>query len=90
MASVADPDQGVPLVPPTITTTEPDDEEDDPDGLVFTSAGMWHSEVCYGTDPVGTTHPSIVLEPLHEVPVAPTELLHRGMWCAPATFVQQP
>jgi hypothetical protein len=27
MASVADLDQGVPLAPPTITTTEPDDEE---------------------------------------------------------------
>lgn len=40
MASVADPDQGVPLAPPTITTTEPNDEEEDPDGLVFTGAGM--------------------------------------------------
>jgi hypothetical protein len=90
MASVAYPDQGVPLEPPTITNTKPDDEEDDPDGLVFTGAGMWHSEVCSEIDLVGTPPPSIALEPLHEVPVAPTELLHPGMWCAPATFVQQP
>jgi hypothetical protein len=42
MASVADPDQGVPLEPLTITTTEPNGEEEDPDGIVFTGAVMWH------------------------------------------------
>jgi hypothetical protein len=47
LASVMDPDQGVPLAPPTITTVEPDDDEEDPDDLVFTGAGMWHCEVSY-------------------------------------------
>jgi hypothetical protein len=42
LASVTDPDQGVPLSPPTLTTVEPDNEDEDPYGLVFTGAGMWH------------------------------------------------
>jgi hypothetical protein len=50
LASVADPDQGVPLSPPTFTTVEPDNEDEDQDGLVFTGAGMWHCEVSYGSD----------------------------------------
>jgi hypothetical protein len=87
MDSVADPDQGVPLAPPTITTTEPDNEEEDPDGLVFTGAGMWHSEVCYDFIPVSTPPPSIEIAPVDVVPVAPMELLHPAMWCAPAIFV---
>jgi hypothetical protein len=90
MASVADPDQGVPLAPPTITTTEPNDEEDDPDGLVFTGDGMWHSEVWYDFIPVNTPPPSIELAPVGDVPVDPMELLHPAMWCAPAVFVPHP
>jgi hypothetical protein len=87
MAYVADPDQGVPLAPPTITTTEPDDEEEDPDGLVFTGAGMCHSEVCYDFILVSTPPPSIELAPVDGVPVAPMEILRPTMWCAPAIFV---
>jgi hypothetical protein len=49
---------------------------------------MWHSEVCCGFDPVSTPPPSIMIEPLDAMPVAPTELLHPGMWCARAFFVQ--
>jgi hypothetical protein len=90
MVSVADPDQGVPLAPPTITNTEPDDEEEDPDGLVFTGAGMWHSEVCYDLIPVNPPPPSIELAPVDAVPVAPMELLHPAMWCAPAIFFPHP
>jgi hypothetical protein len=37
---------------------------------------------------VTTPPPSIVIKPLDEVPEAPTELLHPGMWCAAAIFVQ--
>jgi hypothetical protein len=40
LASVTDPDQGVPLDPPTITTLEPENEDEDPDSIVFTGAGM--------------------------------------------------
>jgi hypothetical protein len=84
LASVADPYQGVPFPPPTITTTYPKGEEDDPDGLVFTGSGMWHSKDSYGFDPVSTHPPSIVIEPLDVVVANPQELLHPGMWCAPA------
>jgi hypothetical protein len=87
MASFADPYQGVPLAPPTITITEPDDEEEDRDGLVFTGAGMWHSEVCHDFIPVITPPPSIELAPVDVVHVAPMELVHPAMWCALAICV---
>jgi hypothetical protein len=39
---------------------------------------------------VNTPPPSIDLAPVDDVPVAPMELLHPEMWCAPAIFVPHP
>jgi hypothetical protein len=90
LASVMDPDQGVTLSPPTFTTVEPDNEDEYPDGLIFTGAGMWHCEVSYGSDPVNTPLPST--EPVHvdNTVVALDELLNPGMWCAPKVLVRPP
>jgi hypothetical protein len=78
LASVTDPDQGVPLAPPTFTTVEPDNEDEDPYGLVLTGPGMWHCEVSYGSDPVPTLLPSTGLMPVENTVVAPDELLNPG------------
>jgi hypothetical protein len=87
LASVMDPDQGVPLAPPMFTTVEPDNEDEDPDGLVFTVADIWHCEVSYGSDPVTPIIPSTGPVPVDDTVVAPDELLNLGMWCAPTVLV---
>jgi hypothetical protein len=88
LASVTDTDQGVPLDPPTITTLEPENEDEDPDGLVITGAGMWHCEVLSEYDPVTPICPSTGPVPVEDTVVAPDELLNPGMWCAPTVLVQ--
>jgi hypothetical protein len=88
LASVTDPDQGVPLAPPTFTAVEPDNEDEDPDGLVFTGADMWQCEVSYGSDTVPTLLTSTGLVPVDDTVVAPDDLLNPGMWCAPTVLVQ--
>jgi hypothetical protein len=37
---IDDPDQGVPLTPPTSAITEPNSDDEDPGALVFTGTGM--------------------------------------------------
>jgi hypothetical protein len=51
---------------------------------------MWHSEVCYDFIPVSTPPPSIELAPVDVVSVAPMELLHPAVWCAPEIVVPPP
>jgi hypothetical protein len=87
LALVTDPDQGAPLAPPTFTTVEPDNEDEDPDGLVFTGADMWHYEVSYGSDTVTTPLPSTDPVPVEDTVVALDELLNPGMWCATTVLV---
>jgi hypothetical protein len=88
LASVTDPDQVVPLAPPKINTLEPENEDEDPDGIVFTGAGMWHCEVLSGSDPVTPLCPSTGPVPVEDTVVAPDELLNPGIWCAPTVLVQ--
>jgi hypothetical protein len=88
LASVTDPDQVVPLAPPKINTLEPENEDEDPDGIVFTGAGMWHCEVLSGSDPVTPLCPSTGPVPVEDTVVAPDELLNPGMWCAPTVLIQ--
>jgi hypothetical protein len=88
LASVTDPDQGVPIAPPTFTTVEPDNEDEDPYGLVFTGAGMWHCEVSYGSDLVTNQLPSTESVSVDYTVVALDELLNPGMWCSPTVLVQ--